>query len=195
MAWLRILLFSLLIVTPATAQAADGQGRFALKGAGFLTCGMYLNERAAKSNLYYMVGGWIEGYVSAHNRYTDNTFDVTAFESLELLMRVMEGHCKDHPDDRLYPVVSSMLDTLAGDRLTESTPRVKIDDGTRKALLYRETIRRMQVRLADLGLYKGQADGTFTDATRSAVAAYQADQAFKQTGFPDQATLWRLFRM
>jgi len=48
--------------------------------------------------------------------------------------------------------------------------------------------------LTRLGLYKDQIDGRFTDATKSALIAFQSDNNFEMTGFPDQTTLWRLLR-
>ena len=71
---------------------------------------------------------------------------------------------------------------------------MKITEGERQATLRRETIRRMQAALARLDLYKGEADGRFTEETKSALMAFQSDLDFETTGFPDQATLWRLFR-
>ena len=60
--------------------------------------------------------------------------------------------------------------------------------------MYRETIRRLQVRLTETGFFNGRQDGRFTEATKTALGAYQAEIGFESTGFPDQATLWRLFR-
>ena len=141
-----------------------------------------------------MIGGWIEGFISAHNKYAQDTYDVLSFESLELLMLVIQDHCQSHPQDRLYQVVDAIINQLNPERLKTESPRIEIKDGDHKTILYRETIRRMQAKLTELGLYKGPVDGKFTDATRSAIIAFQADLKFDKTGFPDQTTLWRLFR-
>lgn len=189
-----VLLLALICLPGMSLQAADSQNRFALKGAGFLPCGVFLQERQRKSNVYYMVGGWLEGYISAHNRYTTNTYDVAAFESLELLLGVVEKHCSSRPRDRLHAVVSSMVEQLHPQRVVEESPRLEIADETRKTQLYRETVRRMQAKLTELGLYKAEVDGRYTDATKAALIAYQSDLEFEETGFPDQTTLWRLLR-
>jgi hypothetical protein len=177
-----------------TAQAADQNGEFALKGAGFLPCQVYVQERENKSSVYYMIGGWLEGYLSAHNRYADQTYDVTSFETLELLLGVIQNHCQSNPNDRLYSVLNSIIIQLQADRVMMESPKVAIAEGERQTQLYRETIRRMQERLATLGLFKDNVDGRYTDATRSALIAFQSDIEFETSGFPDQATLWRLFR-
>jgi hypothetical protein len=177
-----------------SAQAADPNGEFAMKGAGFLPCQLYRQEREQQSNVYYMIGGWLEGYLSAHNRYSSNTYDIASFETLELLLGVIDNHCRGNPNDPLHAVVHSIVLQLQSDRIVAESERVEIADGELKTRLYRETIRRMQEKLTALGLFKGEADGRFTEATRSALMAFQSDLQFETTGFPDQTTLWRLFR-
>lgn len=183
-----------LLLASSPAFASDKNGQFALKGAGFLPCQVYVHEREKQSNVYYMIGGWLEGYLSAHNRYAENTYDVTSFETLELLLSVIQNHCQSNPNDRLYTIVNSMVQQLHPDRIEEESPRVEITEGEFTARLYRETIRRMQAKLAALGLYKDPVDGIYTDSTRAAIMAFQSDLEFETTGFPDQATLWKLFR-
>ena len=162
---LRLILFGLLFQS-GIAFAADNEARFAMKGAGFLPCQTFSKAREDRSNLYYMIGGWVEGYVSAHNRYARDTFDILSFESLELLMSVVQNHCRANPKDRLHAVLNGLLVSLAPDRLQAESPRVQITDGDRQTALRRETIRRIQSRLQQRGLYQGNIDGRFTDATQ-----------------------------
>jgi hypothetical protein len=176
------------------AFAADDSGKFAMKGAGFLPCGVYVTEREKKSGTYYLVAGWVEGYITAYNKHVPDTFDITSFESLELLLAVMQNHCEANPNDRLYPVLDSMLIKLAPDRLVKESGRVEISEGQRKTFLYKETIRRIQAELARRGFYTGAIDGRFTDKTKAGLSAFQSDIKFKASGFPDQTTLWRLLR-
>lgn len=189
-----VFLFGLMLLLAVPGHAADGNNRFALKGAGFLPCSVFVSEREKRSNVYFMIGGWIEGYVSAHNKLTPNTYDVMSFENLELLLSVIDHHCKSRPGDRLYPVLNTLLTQLWPDRIKSEDSRIRITEGKRQAQLYRETVQRMQVKLTELGLYKGPVDGRYTEATQSAIIAFQSDQSLAETGFPDQTTLWRLFR-
>lgn len=87
-----------------------------------------------------------------------------------------------------------MLTQLHPERLKAEFKRVKITEGKRTAVLYRETLGRMQTELKQRGLYRGAIDGRYTDATRSALIGFQSDIKFDTTGFPDQTTLWRLLR-
>lgn len=183
-----------LILQTTTAKAADNNDKFAMKGAGFLPCQVFMKARENRSNTYYMIGGWVEGYVSAHNRYASDTYDIMSFESLELLLNVIQNHCEANPGHRLHAVVNSIVVSLQPDRLRRESTRVRIADGVRKGTLRRETIRRVQSKLSERGLYKGKVDGRFTDKTKSALIAFQSDLEFETTGFPDQTTLWKLFR-
>lgn len=191
----RTMLCGLLLLSAVpTAQAADASTKFALKGAGFLPCQLFVAEREKRSNVYYLIGGWVEGYVSAYNQLTADTYDITSFESLELLLGVIDNHCRANATDPLFRVVASIVNQISDDRIVAESPMVEIAEGEAKTRLYRETIGRIQTALTELGLYKDAIDGRWTDATRAALIAFQSDIGFETTGFPDQATLWRLLR-
>lgn len=190
----RVLIYVFAVFTCFNGHAADEQGKFAMKGAGLASCNVFTQERALGSQAYYLIGGWVEGYVSAHNKLLPKTFDITPFESLELLLKIVNLHCEAHPEDLLHGVVDGMIAKLASQKLIQDGPKIKIEDGERNVYLYRDTINEMQQKLSDLKLYKGPVDGVFSDATQAALIAYQSDIRFAATGFPDQATLWRLLR-
>ncbi|MCP5407461.1 MAG: peptidoglycan-binding protein [Chromatiaceae bacterium] len=187
-------LLSGLLLQISTAQAADANGEFVVKGAGLLPCNVYTAEREKRSNIYYLIGGWLEGFLSAHNKYAADTYDVVSFEGLELLLAIIDNHCRANPQDRLFPVVNTIVAKLNEDRIRSKSAGIELAEGERKTVLYRETIQRIQEKLKQLGLFHAEIDGMFNDATRSAVIAFQTDIGFETTGFPDQATLWRLFR-
>lgn len=182
------------LVYSSVCFTADESGQFALKGAGFLSCKNYVDERERRSSVYYMIAGWLDGFVSAHNKYVADTYDILSFESSELLLLVIDNHCQSNPDDRLYAVVNSILAKLGPDRLLLNSPAVEIAEGERRTVLRRDVIARIQRELAQRGLYLAGIDGVFTDATRSAIIAFQTDIGLETTGFPDQTTLWRLLR-
>lgn len=194
MSKVRELLCMLAVLASCSAAAADNQGKFALKGAGLLPCGVFTSERASGSQAYYLIGGWIEGYVSAHNKLLPNTYDITSFEGSELLLKIVDSHCLSNPQDKLHGVVDGIIAKLATKKLTDYGPKLKIAEGDRVASLYRHTVKQMQQRLTELELYKGPVNGVFSDATQAALIAYQSDIRYEATGFPDQATLWRLLR-
>ena len=185
-----------LIVAPlasASALAADVEGAFSIRGAGLLTCEVYTEQRAERSNAYLMIGGWIDGYITARNQFEQDTYDVTSYESTELLAAIIDNHCQNNPEDRLFAVVNSIFVKLGGERIRERSPFVTAEIDGREARLYRETVRRLQSKLMERGLYSGEINGLLSDATIAAIRGYQDGvPQFEATGFPDQTTLWSL---
>jgi peptidoglycan hydrolase-like protein with peptidoglycan-binding domain len=43
-------------------------------------------------------------------------------------------------------------------------------------------------------MYSGNMDGEFNEATRTALKAFQGEKALRDTGLPDQETLFRLLQ-
>jgi len=180
------------LLAQTAANAADIEGAFSIRGAGLLTCDIYTEQRAAQSNAYLMIGGWLDGYITARNQFSEDTYDVTSYESTELLAAIIDNHCQNNPDDRLFSVVNSMLIKLNDERIRERSAFVTAEIDSREARLYRETVRRLQQQLEQKGFYEGDIDGLLSSSTISAIRAYQSDQRLEVTGFPDQTTLWRL---
>ena len=186
-----ILILALSTVSPAL-WAADDQGDFSIRGAGLVDCKAYVKERAEKSPAYLMMGGWIDGYLTATNQYRQQTYDIAPYQTTELLTRIIDNHCQQNPDDRLFSVVNTIVAKLLPNRIIEGQKRVQISVGDRTTTLYPDTIRKLQSRLIEAGLMKGSTTGEYDPATKAAVQAYQESIDFTPTGFPDQATLWRL---
>jgi hypothetical protein len=185
----------LLGLVPAAPEAADRDGRFSIRGGGLLTCDIFSKERAARSKVYYMIGGWIDGYVTGLNQARAETYDVLSFESTEFIALLIETHCKDHPQDRVFSVVNAIVDKTQPRRMSVQSPMVAARVGERRTELYEEVMRRAQRALGQRGLYKGGESGVFDEETRKAFASFQKEVKLKPTGFPDQATLARLLHL
>lgn len=172
--------------------AADADGRFAIRGAGLLNCQNFIEERAKESPAYIMIGGWIDGYITGINQHLGDTYDITSFESSELIAQVLQNHCEDNPDDRLFTVLNSLFTKVEEDRIRSAGAPVIVEVGERSTRLYRPTVVRIQAALAELGLYTDEPTGFYDTASAEAMREYQASLNFEPTGFPDQATLWHL---
>jgi hypothetical protein len=182
------------LVLACSVHAADDQERFAIRGAGVLDCKSYLEEVERKGNTYYMLGGWIDGYLTAYNQYEPDTYDGTSFETTELLAAVIATHCQSNPEHRVYAIVASLLREIHEERIQSQSDPVVIKVGDKQTALYQTTLRRVQQRLADLGHYGGSVDGQFGDGTSDALKAFQEKAGLEATGFPDQTSLWQLLR-
>ncbi len=183
-----------LLLLANTGWASDKKGSFAPKGAGQITCRVFTAEHKKGSNAYLLFRGWLDGYITAINELTPDTFDITSWESTAFLASVADSHCSKHPDDQLLTVVMTIVKQLREHRVREQSPYVTAVAGSQKRVLYKFTLEKVQAELARRGGYAGPADGSFTDATRSALAAFQTKEKLPPTGLPDEQTLWRLLR-
>lgn len=186
-------LFAAALFAAAPALAADGDGLFAVKGLGRVTCKDFVAEHKAKSPAFAAMVGWLDGYVTAANRYAGDTYDMTSFESTDLLIALIEQHCQRHPDHVYAAVAQALLGRLENQRIVRNSPALTVPGAQRDYVLYVETVRRLQGRLKDRGLYKGAIDGLYGPGTRAAVKAFQEAAGVTATGEPDQLTLLRLF--
>lgn len=188
-----ICMISCASMIPLCLLAATDSGKYAIRGAGLVDCQTYLDEQQKQSKAYLMIGGWLDGYITGVNQYANDTYDATSFESTELFAELIENHCKKNPKDRLFPVVNSIINQRWESRVTKESPLVGIELGERNVRIYRETLERIQTRLAEKGYYELPATGQFDVNTIKAIAAFQETlDGYEATGFPDQATLWAL---
>ena len=195
-----------LVLTTGTARAADADGKFAVKGAARTVCKHFVkarDERTKNLNLYILYGAWLEGYLSALNERTEGTYDLTSFESTELLATLIYANCKRRPEEPFFDMVRRLVAALGSSRIagySEMVPvegEVKDKEGKAKPVrlrLYRETVRRLQNNLAAQSLYPGAVNGDFDDKTRAALRDFQKASGLPPTGLPDQFTLLKLFR-
>ncbi len=137
--------------------------------------------------------GWVEGYLTATNRYLPDTFDVAPWQTAELYGVIIGDHCEKNPEERLYTVVMKMVTTLSDDRMKAPSEQVGLSIKGRGFTLYTEVIRRTQDALKKQGLYRGEVNGVWDPGTQKGVASYQAVVGLQDTGLPDPLTLWLLF--
>lgn len=177
----------------SAALAADEEGKFAVKGMGLATCEQFLKVRDEKAPQYYQFGGWVNGYLSAVNRYEEQTFDIAPWQSTNLMINLLGRFCEQRKDLPFVQAVRLMVNSLEKDRLTNSVERVEAKVGDKSVYLYEATMRLVQLELTDAGFYNGKPDGKFGRQTRKALEQYQAKMGIPKTGLPDQLTLARIF--
>lgn len=190
--WSKLAILGLSLALAGEAAASDGKGRFALEGIGVLGCPQFVEARATRSDVYSRAFGWIEGYFSAANRYEPDTFDLTPWQNAEVLMVVIENHCRRNPGDRMHEVAQQLVATLKRDRLASGSPALTLSSGQRGVTVYEDVVKKAQQALAARGLYSGKPDGQFGEKTQLAIAEFQRISQLEVTGLPDSATLWML---
>lgn len=191
----------------AGVRAATSNGRFAIEGAGLATCAAFTEARKARLEArvgdeskaqagldsYARFIGWVEGYLTGVNRYLGDTFDIAPWQSAELYGVIIGDHCEKNPNDRLFEVAQKMVITLTDARLTKPSDMVTVAAKGKGYSIYTEIVRRAQDELKKQGLYRGDINGQYDEATTQSMAFYQAAVGLQDTGLPDPLTLWLLF--
>ncbi len=175
------------------AQAADEEENFAVKGAGLARCSDYIEARQSNAPAFYQFGGWINGYLTALNQLKPETYDLAPWQSSDLLAGVILRNCRENPEKRFINTVSAMVASLNAQRLLTKSPLVEAHAGETRIRIYQELLRRTQEKLAESGLYRGEANGRFDQETEDGLRAYQKAGRLTETGLPDQATLLAMF--
>ncbi|MEM1434128.1 MAG: peptidoglycan-binding domain-containing protein [Pseudomonadota bacterium] len=187
---LPIAFFSACVCLPS--QAADKDGSFRVKGAGSSTCAYFLDAVTERGKEFVSYGGWLDGYLSAMNRYEAGTYDVVSWQSTELLLASLLRYCQANPETSFHDAAAQLAETLKRTAIRSKDPIVVTEHDGIAAAMYQETLMRVQRRLRQRGFYENDPSGQFDEATRNALLAFQRDKNIDETGLPDQATLTRL---
>ncbi len=174
------------------ATAADKEGQYGVRGAGLTSCAVYEKERNLQSQVYFIIASWMDGYITGTNQWANDTYDILPFQTTELITSIISSHCKKNPADRIYPVLRDLIKKISQNRLSKKSEKIDVTVDERTTKLYVEIIIRLKTKLKQAGYYDGDINSTFDGETIEAMQKFQGSIDFKQTGFPDQLTLWRL---
>jgi putative peptidoglycan binding protein len=180
------------VAVPSGASASTKDGKFAIESTGRTACSAFTAASAKKNEAHHRYVGFIEGYLTAANKYEPNTFDLTPWHTTAALALILENHCKKNPTDTLAMAAQRMVAAMAPVRLANFSDLLEVGQGDRKTYVYTQILKRSQTALAGKGLYHGQADGKFSPEYRTALTQFQTLAKLEPTGLPDTATLWVL---
>jgi len=103
-------------LSPVSAIDEDSQ-LYRAYGVGPKKCEVYIQLRERKlpgdytakdyENTDEVVAQWVAGYMTAHNYYVRDTFDVTAAAGKDKVMGWLESLCRQNPEQ---PFVSAVAD-------------------------------------------------------------------------------------
>lgn len=190
---LFVLLFCLALIAFApVAGASTKDGQFAVEDGGRTACLAFTKASAKRNEAYHRYVGFVEGYLTAANRYEPNTFDLTPWHSTAALALIVDTHCKKYPKDNLVMAAQRLVIAMAPVRLATFSTILEVGGADNKAHVYTMILKRAQSVLARKGLYRGEANGEFTPEFRAALTQFQSLAKLDQTGIPDTATLWVL---
>ena len=178
-------------------QAADSSGDFAIRGVGRISCKELSDavDKKDKQRLSFF-GTWLEGYISAANQFSEDTFDVTPWQTTELLLALLGRACAQHQDRNFMAVAGRLIAEMQPLRLTERSPVLKLQTADNVQVQYKEIVERVRTRLIELG-YTFEVEGIIGEKAleelRANVRAYQEGHRLPPSGELDQHTLLNLF--
>jgi hypothetical protein len=178
----------------SSTQAADENGQFAIKGMGLLPCKDFVQARKAQTPQYFQFGGWMEGYLSASNRYEKDTFDLVPWQSSGVLAAWLQAFCERNPEAEFVRAVATLVNTLGQDRLTTRSEIVEFEADGQTQYIYADILRRAQQELMKRKMLGGTASGELDPETGEAIRRFQTEAGLEATGVPEQATLARLLQ-
>lgn len=173
--------------------AADKDGKFAVKGAGKQTCENFTKAHKNKTTDYYLYGGWVEGFISSYNQFQPNNFDITPWQTTELLLALLQQHCASNPEVKFLSATNALIKTLFPIRLSENSNFVKIQVGKSQSYYYQEIVFRAKERLKALGFISSDPHSPYSQEDAVAVEKFQKKIGITVTGILDQQTLASLF--
>lgn len=134
-AWLAIVTFlgSLLISGGlSTTLALDSNGRYYALGIGSRSCGDYIKFREKRlENLTpeqyeiadVIVEHWVAGFLTAHNFYVMDTYDVVGTVTMDQLEERIEKYCRANPNSRVAEAMAAIAQELHTNRIRLDTSK------------------------------------------------------------------------
>lgn len=189
--YISLILF--LILTPSIGYSSDKNNTYAIEGAGIASCSKFIETANTKDKHYYIYGGWVEGYLTATNQYQEETFDLTPWQSTQLILKIIESICLNNPKAKFHQVLNNLVPELSKQRIDIGGKFIDIN-GKRKYIFQEEVILRMKKALTQKQLFSGDYSTEYNDELINAVIKFQKKINQKATGLPDQTTLFELFK-
>lgn len=176
------------------AWSADEELKFAAKGAGRMDCADFVVSAEKKNTDYQLYAGWLEGFLTSYNQFQPHNYDITPWQTTELMLLLLERQCKEHPEQKYLDATNSLIKSLFPARLVKQDDIVQVSFGSYHGYFYQQTLLQAKQRLKNLGFYQQEVVADeFKQSDVKAFSSYQKKHGLKVTGFPDQRTLATLF--
>jgi len=125
-----ILTLAILLIPHGFLQAVDSKGRFYALGVGKRTCREYIEFREKRIKDFtpedyertnHVVEHWVAGYLTGHNYYVSDTYDVKGNKSIEEIKVWIEGFCRKDQDEYFAEAVIALAAELHDSRKKTGT--------------------------------------------------------------------------
>jgi hypothetical protein len=180
----------LLGLAPTSAQAADTDGRFAVRGMGTNKCsvlsGAIEKKDAASIQLY---SSWLAGYLSASNRLISQTFDAVPAVAPSDALGLVAVLCRRSADALVESAAYQSLVALNAIRVREDSPLVVVKGAGAELAIRQSVLSSVQTGLAALGLFKGKPDGKTSAEFVRAVQSFKKPKSYPRRACPTSMCL------
>jgi hypothetical protein len=178
---------------PPPAHAADADGAYAIKGVGRKTCADATADMAKGPGAQQVYAAWLQGYVTGINRSSVGVYDLTPWQTAELVLSLTAHACKATPEDKLSDALDRVLRGMSPLRLEKRAKIVALRKGDSYVNIYEDVLDRAIVRLTALGHSPGPVSPRIDARVTRALTEFQRARGLPESGIPDQATLFNLF--
>lgn len=195
-AYQRMVVFlMLLLFGTLTAQAADKQQRFGVKGAGAARCGAFVDAYDNKKPELLHYGGWIDGFITGINHQQDGLFDLAPWQSSEVVAFALADFCRKNEQLAFFQAMLLLKQNLQQSSLKEFSQITVAQQGKHAVAIYEIVLKQIREKLISLGHLDSLPDSNgFDEATSVALIKFQNTNDLEPTGLPDQVTVSRLMK-
>lgn len=137
---------------------------------------------------------WVLGYLTAAAGYSEDTFDLTPWQTPDIIMGQMVQFCDKNPDMPLVQATAAYVLYLQPQKLSEPAKLVELRQGSNAIKIYAPLVGQIQTKLFERGLLTDVPSGEFDQRTADAIRKVQAEAKIDETGLPDGRTMLLLFR-
>ena len=89
--WTAGIVAACMVIAAPPASAATGDGRFAAKGPGRAKCTDFVNAKARNLPEHLEFVSYIEGFLTAANRYEAETFDIAPWHTTGIISAIVDS--------------------------------------------------------------------------------------------------------
>ena len=112
--------------------AMDSNGRYFALGAGSRSCGDFIKFREKRVENFtpeqyeiaeVIMEHWVAGYLTAHNFYVTDTYDVVGVVTMDQLKERIEKYCRANPNKRVAEAIVAIAQELHANRIKVDTTK------------------------------------------------------------------------